>query len=55
MDHRSTTAHNDVVIVVRLPHDLRDALKEHAAAQDRSVASLLRMAARTYLESEEGR
>ena len=55
MDHRSTTAHNDVVIVVRLPHDLRDALKERAATEDRSVASLLRMAARTYLESEAGR
>ena len=51
MDHRSATAHNDVVIVVRLPHDLRDALKERAASEDRSVASLLRMAARTYLDT----
>jgi hypothetical protein len=43
---------NDVALVVRLPHDLRDALKERAAAEDRSLASLLRMAARTYLETD---
>lgn len=55
MNARSATAHNDVAIVVRLPHDLRDALKERAATEDRSVASLLRMAARTYLESEADR
>jgi plasmid stability protein len=45
---------NDVALVVRLPHDLRDALKERAAADDRSLASLVRVAARTYLESENG-
>ena len=44
---------NDVAIVVRLPHDLRDALKQRAAAEDRSVASLMRVAARTYLDSED--
>lgn len=44
---------NDVALVVRLPHDLRDALKELAAAEDRSLASLVRVAARTYLESED--
>ena len=43
----------DVAIVVRLPHDLRDALKQRAAAEDRSVASLMRVAARTYLDSED--
>lgn len=43
---------NDVALVVRLPHDLRDALKERAAAEDRSLASLLRMAARAYLETD---
>ncbi|WP_395695268.1 ribbon-helix-helix protein, CopG family [Nocardioides sp.] len=48
-----TTA-NDVVIVVRLPHDLRDALKARAAVEDRSVASLIRIAARAYVDSETG-
>jgi plasmid stability protein len=43
---------NDVVIVVRLPQDLRDALKARAAAEDRSVASIMRLAARQYVESE---
>lgn len=47
------TSTNDVALVVRLPHDLRDALKARAAAEDRSLASLLRVAARTYLETEE--
>ena len=42
-------APNEVAVVVRLPRDLRDALKERAATEDRSVASLLRRAARTYL------
>jgi plasmid stability protein len=50
----STSSTNDVALVVRLPHDLREALKERAAAEDRSVASLLRVAARTYLDSEAG-
>lgn len=47
------TTTNDVALVVRLPHDLRDALKARAAAEDRSLASLIRVAARTYLETEE--
>jgi hypothetical protein len=42
---------NDVAIVVRLPRDLREALKERAAAEDRSVASVMRLAARQYVES----
>ncbi|WP_158282881.1 DUF3987 domain-containing protein [Nocardioides silvaticus] len=45
----SSISINDVALVVRLPHDLRDALKERAAAEDRSVASLIRVAARAYL------
>lgn len=41
---------NDVV-VVRLPKDLRDAIKACADREDRSVASLLlRVAAREYLD-----
>lgn len=44
---------NEVALVVRLPRDLRDALKERAAAEDRSVASLLRRAARAYLAEPE--
>ena len=43
---------NDVAIVVRLPQDLREALKARAAAEDRSVASVMRWAARQYVESE---
>ena len=39
----------DVAIVVRLPLELRESLKERAAQEDRSVASLLRLAARRYL------
>ena len=42
---------NDVAIVVRLPQDLREALKARAAAEDRSVASVMRLAARQYVES----
>lgn len=49
----TSTNVNDVAIVVRLPRDLRDALKERAAAEDRSVASLLRRAARSYLQAAE--
>lgn len=40
---------NDVAVVVRLPHDLRESLRRQAAEEDRSVASLLRRAARQYL------
>ena len=40
---------NDVAVIVRLPAELREALKVQAASEDRSVASLLRMAARQYL------
>lgn len=43
---------NDAAIVVRLPQDLRKALKARAAAEDRSVASVMRLAARQYVESE---
>lgn len=50
MDPRTTT--NDVVIVVRLPHDLREELKKRAAAEDRSMASLLRVAVRIYLDAQ---
>lgn len=47
-----TPPNHDVAVVVRLPRDLRDALRARAAAGDRSVASLLRLAARTYLLEE---
>jgi hypothetical protein len=52
METRSTV--NDVAIVVRLPRELRDALKQQATAEDRSVASLLRVAVRTYLDDRQG-
>jgi plasmid stability protein len=48
------TATNDVAVVIRLPRDLRDALKRRAASEDRSVASLLRMAVRAYVQTDEG-
>ncbi|MCB0909338.1 MAG: Arc family DNA-binding protein [Nocardioidaceae bacterium] len=44
---------DDVAVVVRLPRDLRDELKRQAAQEDRSVASLLRLAARAYLAQPE--
>lgn len=44
---------NDVAVIVRLPVELREALKARATAEDRSVASLLRLAARNYLASSE--
>ena len=47
-----TNPTNDVAIVVRLPQDLREALKARAAAEDRSMASVMRLAARQYVESE---
>lgn len=50
MNH--STPPNDVAVVVRLPADLRDALKAAAASEERSVASLLRLAAREYLKKE---
>jgi len=46
------TPQNDVAVVVRLPAELRDALKVAAAAEERSVASLLRLAARQYLNKD---
>ena len=44
------TPENDAVLVVRLPAELRAALQARAAAEDRSLASLLRLAARDYLQ-----
>ena len=46
-------AANEIAVVVRLPRELRDALKARAVAEDRSVASLLRRAARDYLRDAE--
>lgn len=42
---------NTTAVVVRLPRDLRTALKLRADEEDRSLASLLRRAAKTYLAS----
>ena len=41
----------DAAVVVRLPQDLRDALRAQAVAEDRTLASLLRIAARAYLDT----
>lgn len=41
---------NTTAVVVRLPPDLREALLRRAAAEDRTLASLLRLAARNYLD-----
>lgn len=51
MDTRMNT--NDVAIVVRLSRDLRDALKKQAASEDRSLASMLRVAVRAYLDDQQ--
>lgn len=45
---------NDVAIVVRLPRGLRDRLAECANAEDRSVASVMRIAAVSYLARDRG-
>jgi hypothetical protein len=41
----------DAAVVVRLSQDLRDALRAQAVAEDRTLASLLRIAARAYLDT----
>lgn len=41
---------NDVALVIRVTSELRDALKARAAEEERSVASVLRLAARSYLD-----
>ena len=41
---------NDRALTVRLPAALYEQLNTHAVAQDRTVASLLRLLARQYLE-----
>ena len=43
----------EVAVLVRLPQDLRDALRARADLEDRSVASLMRLAARQYLHQSE--
>ncbi len=43
---------NDVALTVRLPADLHDRLVQRAAKEDRTVASLLRMAAWAYLKAK---
>jgi hypothetical protein len=47
---KSDSTLNDVALVIRVTSELRDALKTRAAEEDRSVASVLRVAARSYLE-----
>ena len=41
------------VVVVRLPRELREALHIRAMREDRTMASLLRVAARSYLAGAE--
>jgi metal-responsive CopG/Arc/MetJ family transcriptional regulator len=45
----STSGRNDHAIGVRLPHDLYAAAERIAAAEDRSIASLIRTALRTLV------
>ncbi|HEX7168600.1 MAG TPA: YlcI/YnfO family protein [Acidimicrobiales bacterium] len=42
-------------VTVRLPHDLYDALKDLARREERSLAQLLRRAARAYVDAREVR
>lgn len=48
---RSQDTPMDSVVVVRLTRDLRAALRTQADAEDRTVASLLRVCARVYLDA----
>ncbi len=49
--NRSAGMSNDTAIVVRLPQELRDGLREQAEREDRSLTSLVRVAVRAYLEA----
>lgn len=40
-------------VIVRMPADLHTALKERAAADERSMSQAIRHAIRRYLESEQ--
>ena len=42
----------DSALTLRLPPSLHDKLRERAAAEDRTVSQVLRVAALTYLASE---
>lgn len=48
---RSQDTPMESVVVVRLTRDLRAALRTQAEMEDRSVASLLRVCARAYLDT----
>lgn len=43
-------AEKDHPLTLRLPADLHDALVKRAEEEDRTVASLIRLAARRYLD-----
>jgi predicted DNA-binding protein len=43
----------DRAITIRLPEKLHDQLKDRAEREERTVAGLLRLAARLYLRTEE--
>jgi predicted DNA-binding protein len=44
-------ADKDRALTVRLPETLHEQLRERAEAEERTIASLLRMAAKQYLNS----
>jgi predicted DNA-binding protein len=41
---------NERALTVRLPADLHDALRERAAQEERTIAGIMRLAARRYIE-----
>lgn len=53
MNNPGTTT--DVAVVVRLPRELRDELKQRASGDDRSLAAVMRKAVRAYLDAESTR
>lgn len=45
---------NDHALTIRLPQDLYAQLRRRAAAEERTVAAVLRLLARQYLDAGEG-
>ena len=49
-----SSAERGSVLTVRLPEDLHESLKERAQVEERTVAGILRLAARQYLRQSDG-
>jgi hypothetical protein len=50
----ATDSAGHVMVAVRMPVEVADGLKKAAAVNDRTLSGELRVAARLYLETQEG-